>query len=79
MPTMSANAKSFSVSPPKKKSAMTGSSVQSVVASERSWAQVAERIQAVKARFDALRASQPDVAPEEAAERTAMATHAVVD
>ena len=35
MPTISANAKSFSVSPPKKKSATTGSSVMNVVASER--------------------------------------------
>ncbi len=35
MPTSSANAKSFSVSPPKKRSAPTGSSVMNVVASER--------------------------------------------
>ena len=35
MPTSSANAKSFSVSPPKKNSAATGSSVMNVVASER--------------------------------------------
>ena len=35
MPTISANAKSFSVSPPKKNSASTGSSVQKLVASER--------------------------------------------
>ena len=35
MPTSSANAKSFSVSPPKKYSAEIGSSVMNVVASER--------------------------------------------
>ena len=35
MPTISANAKSLSVSPPKKNSAATGSSVMNVVASER--------------------------------------------
>ena len=35
MPTSSANAKSCSVAPPKKSSAITGSSVMNVVASER--------------------------------------------
>ena len=35
MPTISANAKSFSVAPPKSSSASTGSSVQKLVASER--------------------------------------------
>jgi hypothetical protein len=35
MPMSSANAKSFSVSPPKKNSAVTGSSVMNDVASER--------------------------------------------
>ena len=35
IPTISAKAKSFSVSPPKNSSASTGSSVQKLVASER--------------------------------------------
>ena len=35
IPTISAKAKSFSVSPPKKSSASTGSSVQKLVASDR--------------------------------------------
>ena len=35
MPIISANAKSFSVAPPKKSSEATGSSVMNVVASER--------------------------------------------
>ena len=44
MPTSSANAKSFSVSPPKSSSASTGSSVQKLVASERMMTSDIERL-----------------------------------
>ena len=44
MPTSSANAKSRSVSPPKSISAVTGSSVQSDVASDRVMTSAIERL-----------------------------------
>ena len=44
MPTSSANAKSFSVSPPKSSSARIGSSVQNEVASERVETSLIERL-----------------------------------
>ena len=44
MPTISANAKSLSVSPPKKYRASTGSSVQKLVASERTTTSDIERL-----------------------------------
>ena len=44
MPTISANAKSFSVSPPNRNSASTGSSVQNDVASERTMTSLIERL-----------------------------------
>ena len=44
MPTSSAKAKSFSVSPPKNSSASTGSSVQNDVASDRVSTSLIERL-----------------------------------
>ena len=44
MPTISANAKSWSVSPPKKNSASTGRTVQNDVASERTMTSDIERL-----------------------------------
>ena len=44
MPTISANAKSWSVSPPKKNSANTGRIVQNDVASERTMTSDIERL-----------------------------------
>ena len=44
MPTISANAKSLSVSPPKKNSASTGRIVQNEVASERTMTSDIERL-----------------------------------
>ena len=44
VPTMSAKAKSCSVSPPKKNSESTGSSVQKLVASERTMTSDIERL-----------------------------------
>ena len=43
VPTSSANAKSFSVSPPNRNSAITGRAVQKLVASERTMTSLIER------------------------------------